>query len=109
SGGTTILGGVVQVTGSLDGGSVVIDGKLEVQNSGDVKAITVFVGDAGDGELTISGGGALDTDAGFIAYQADSTGAVTVTGSGSSWTTSSLFVGNAGEGEISVLDGGTVS
>ena len=74
------------------------------------------VGGAGNGQLTISGGGSLTTDAAHVrAPPIDGigfgagTGSVTVTGAGSKWTSnaaSSLGVGPPGT--LTVSDGGEV-
>ena len=69
------------------------------------------VGDAGDGVLNITGGGAVSNISdGFIGRTADSTGTVTVTGLGSTWTNGSdLYVGKDGMGTLSIENGGAVS
>ena len=72
------------------------------------------VGDADNGQLTISGGGTLTTDTAISGTSYDGiggagTGSVTVTGAGSKWTSnaaSSLAI--AAKGTLSVTDGGEV-
>ena len=72
------------------------------------------VGDADNGQLTISGGGSLTTDTAISGTSYDGiggagTGSVTVTGAGSKWTSnaaSSLAI--AAKGTLSVTDGGEV-
>ncbi len=74
------------------------------------------VGDSGQGTLNITNGGAVSNNYnGYIGYGDDSTGVVTVDGSGSTWTNSnSLYVGGSdyssgGTGELSVGNGGSVA
>ncbi|MEJ1992663.1 MAG: autotransporter domain-containing protein [Maritimibacter sp.] len=70
----------------------------------------LYVGRTTTGDLTISNGGYTGSETGYIGFEVGSTGAVTVTGSGSEWVNSSdLFVGLAGGGTLAVSDGGTVS
>jgi T5SS/PEP-CTERM-associated repeat protein/autotransporter-associated beta strand protein len=72
------------------------------------------VGASGTGTLTISGGGTVTNGAAVfgavIGNYAGSTGSVTVTGSGSTWTDKgNLFVGAAGSGTLLVSNGGSAS
>jgi T5SS/PEP-CTERM-associated repeat protein len=77
----------------------------------------LIVGDAGEGDLYIENGATLsaittdttDWDA-VVGNQEGSVGAVTITGTGSTFTTSAdgLSVGNAGSGSVTVEDGGTL-
>lgn len=70
----------------------------------------VHVGAVASGELQIGNGGSLSNWYGLIGTQSGSTGAVTVTGSGSLWTNSvDLYVGDYGAGELTIADGGAVS
>ena len=71
----------------------------------------LVVGDEGRGEMTIQNGGAVSTAfGGTVGQVAGSTGTVTVTGTGSTWTNgSALYVGDRGTGTMNILDGGAVS
>ncbi len=74
----------------------------------------VMVGDSGNGTLTVSGGGLLDTtQAGSTTLGNNGTGngTVIVTGANSTWngSGSDLYVGIDGVGNLSVLDGGNVT
>lgn len=96
TGGTNIRAGILH----LDGGSL-------AQGSGDMT-----VGDLnGDsGTLTITNGGDLTNDTGYIGLDAGSTGTVSVSGSGSSWTnTTTINVGYEGTGVLAVSGGADVS
>ena len=64
---------------------------------------------SGHGILSIEAGGAIRSPGSVIGVGPDSIGAVTVTGSGSYWTTSSLTVGRYGHGTLTIEAGGTVS
>jgi T5SS/PEP-CTERM-associated repeat protein len=71
---------------------------------------TLFVGNLGTANVTVSGGGALSTPGAFVGDDPGSSGAITVTGNGSSWTaTGGPFVGNGSSGTLSVLAGGDVT
>ncbi len=64
----------------------------------------------GSGSLTVTDGGVVRDSNGYIGGAANSIGAVTVTGSGSSWISSNfLAIGNGGYGTLTVEDGGLVS
>ncbi len=59
--------------------------------------------------MTIAGGGRVVSDGGFLAYYADTTSAVTVTGAGSTWTDSNeIMVGISGRATMTVSAGATV-
>ena len=79
-------------------------------------ANSLTVGVFATGTLTIQNGGTVSNVgfAGDIGQNTGSTGAVTVTGVGSSWTTGSngfsgLTVGDFGTGTLTIQNGGTVS
>ena len=68
------------------------------------------VGDGGTGVLNLINGGMVSNTIGHLAHSADSTGTVTVDGTGSNWSNSGeLNVGRSGVGALSVTNGGTVS
>ncbi|WP_198031778.1 autotransporter domain-containing protein [Bradyrhizobium sp. Ec3.3] len=79
-------------------------------NGGAANALSTYVGAAATGQLTISNGGTLTDSNAALGFQAGSTGIVTVTGSGSTWTnTGDLSIGRLGSGTLQVLSGGSVS
>ncbi|MHC4716409.1 MAG: beta strand repeat-containing protein, partial [Planctomycetota bacterium] len=62
------------------------------------------------GTLSVTGGGRVTCPRGYIAYGDDSAGTVTVSGTGSKWTSSgNLGVAFDGVGSLSVTGGGEVS
>ena len=75
------------------------------------QALGMRVGQSGNGTLTIQNGGTLSSGSdAFIGYNAGVTGAVTVNGAGSSWTSAvGIFVGWAGIGTLTIGNGGAVS
>jgi outer membrane autotransporter protein len=89
----------------------------KIVDGGAVETITtteafdnVIVGNTGTGTLTIEGGGAMSDLTGNIGSEPGSTGTVTVTGTGSSWTNSqTLTIGFDGAGTLTISDGGAVS
>jgi outer membrane autotransporter protein len=61
-------------------------------------------------ELQVSAGAQVRSFSGYVGVGAGSSGAVTVSGSGSQWTnTDDIFVGYLGTGSLTIEDGGTVS
>jgi outer membrane autotransporter protein len=99
----TDIGGESTGTGTLT-----IDGEATTADLGNTT-----VGDAGEGTLNITGGATVATDSQtdvIIGNQAGSTGAVTVSGEGSSWTIDgTLSIGVSGAGTLTIQDGDTVS
>lgn len=70
----------------------------------------LWVGFEGSGTLTIAGGASVSNAAGHVGANQGSTGAVDVTGAGSTWTNSgALIVGDLGTGMLTVREGGAVS
>jgi T5SS/PEP-CTERM-associated repeat protein len=70
----------------------------------------VMVGDTGHGTLVIENGGTVVTenDANtVIGREVGATGAVVVSGSGSSWTVGALVIGEEGDGSLLVENGGS--
>ncbi len=64
----------------------------------------------GNGSLTIEGGVAVNSQAGYIGYGGNSTGVATVAGVGSTWTNNgSLYVGDFGAGTLDIAGGGAVA
>jgi len=97
-------------------GTVTISGAGSQWNVNDEGLTTnnrgLFVGVRGCGTMEIADGGNVTTTTGVIASEAGSSGVVTVTGVGSSWTVSrsSYFdVGKHGTGTLNIINGGTVT
>ncbi|MBN1910690.1 MAG: PEP-CTERM sorting domain-containing protein [Pirellulales bacterium] len=93
-------------------------GEITVSGAGSqllCRIYPMYVGYRGDGKLTIAGGGSVVMesrygDSCFIAAAGTSTGEVTVTGAGSTWTMDSLLVvGDYGSGKLAIADGGAVN
>jgi fibronectin-binding autotransporter adhesin len=82
-------GGALSVTPTAEGGSL-------------------GAGYNGLGNLTISEGVAVTSEAGYLGYNAGSTGTATITGAGSKWTCEQITVGRAGSGSLRVEAGGQV-
>ncbi|HET6427241.1 MAG TPA: hypothetical protein VFJ30_02440, partial [Phycisphaerae bacterium] len=76
--------------------------------------LRVTVGDSRSGSLSVRGGTALTTSEFYqvpsvLGEMANSSGAVTVEGGGSSWSARYIDVGLAGTGELTVQGGGSVT
>jgi T5SS/PEP-CTERM-associated repeat protein/autotransporter-associated beta strand protein len=68
-----------------------------------------MVGNTGTGTLAIGPGGTVTDSNGYIGNNGGSSGTVTVTGPGSTWTNSGdLYVGNLGSGTLTIQDNGLV-
>ena len=84
-------------------------GTAQVQSAAAAAGAT-YVGTTGSGTLAISGGGVLNGAYSYIGKNAGGSGAVTVEGAGSSWSSGShLYVGEYGSGTLSISHGGTLS
>lgn len=71
---------------------------------------TLGVGYLGSGALTIKDGVTVATSAGYLGYNAGSTGTATISGPGSKWTNSgTLYVGNSGTGTMNITNGANAS
>ena len=81
---------------------------MTVQNAGTVQLADY---NAPDGStLAISGAARVSNTIGYIGRESGSTGAVTVSGAGSTWTNSSyLLVGREGDGTLDITNEGAVS
>jgi len=89
-------------------GTVTVDGADSTWTMGS----DLRVGSEGHGTLVISNGGAVSNTQGYISFVMDDggTGAVTVTGLGSTWTnTDYVSVGYEGTGTLTISDRGTVT
>lgn len=68
----------------------------------------IFVGNEGDGELSVTGGGAVSNTRGYIGFSSNAIGVATVTGTDSLWSNSQLYVGYRGNGTLNITDDGSV-
>jgi len=98
------------------GASVSIDTQTPnaaVVNGGATPAMaSLSIGDINSGTLTIQNGGSVTVTSNndvFVGNLAGSSGTVTVTGAGSTWTGGVLFIGNLGTGKLTIQNGGAVS
>ena len=111
SGGTVANNGCnIGFNSGADGSVLVTDPGTQWNNSGDL-----IFGLSGTGTLTIQSGGAVSSAGftnvrGYLGFNNGASGTATVSGAGSSWTTTgSLWVGNAGSGFLNVSNGGSVT
>jgi len=71
----------------------------------------IYVGNDGDGTLNVMDGGMASSlgSFGYLAWDANSTGAANIDGAGSSWTNANgLYVGFGGTGTLTITDGGSM-
>ncbi|MEX2308097.1 MAG: hypothetical protein WD738_10920 [Pirellulales bacterium] len=114
TGAINVSGGNVLVASDtalgLNSGSI---GSVSVSGAGSSWSNPVYglwVGVSGGGTLSITSDGDVTSGPGIVGYSPGATGAVTVSGTGSSWTSSSeLRVGSAGSGTMDIELGGQVS
>ena len=110
---TVSNGGAVSDTKGYVGAVAGSNGTVTVTGTGSrwTNSSNLYVGYYGTGTLTVSNGGAVsNTATGYVGYASGSSGTVSVTGTGSTWTNSSaLVVGRSGTGSLTVSDGGAVS
>ncbi len=71
----------------------------------------LYVGAVGTGTLDVAHGGQLASKIGYIGYSegGSNANAVTVSGTGSTWTATSLGIGLDGAGTLNILGGGVVT
>ena len=100
-----ILGNTAGQSGNIE----VIGGSLTLTPGG-YPTGSILVGNLGTGTVTVSNGGTVSASSTYIAANAaGATGTVTVTGSGSQWSTGFLDIGSSGNGTLNVRNGATVS
>ncbi len=106
-------GGLVQSAESRIGGETGSTGSATVTGAGSqwefANSARIQIGSLGNGTLSILDGARVSGGTAVIADQADSTGAVTVGGTGSIWAQDTVFVGSQGDGTLDILGGGAVS
>ncbi|MEX2168350.1 MAG: hypothetical protein WD851_03495 [Pirellulales bacterium] len=108
-------GGVVSSRiGSLASSGAASIGRATVTGAGSrwTNSAGLYVGQAGDGGLTIADGGQVTSAASSIGVTAGSVGSVTITGAGSQWTSgdvANFLVGEQGGGWLTIDNGGVLS
>lgn len=110
-GGTvTVSNGYARIGYESDSAGVVsVDGAGSAWTNND----TLYIGDRGVGALSITGGGTVtNIDPGgdtYVGYHSGATGAVTVDGSGSTWSSADdLWIGYNGDGTVDISRGAEV-
>ncbi|EHK65617.1 outer membrane autotransporter barrel domain-containing protein, partial [Achromobacter arsenitoxydans SY8] len=85
-------------------------GIVRVEGPGSqLTAVTMHIGNYGDGKLFVSQGGSVANWYTLIGAEYGSTGRATVSGAGSQWTTNGdTMVGGSGFGELLISDRGQV-
>lgn len=110
---TVSAGGKVSSSTAEVGAISGAEGSVLVEGRGSLWEVTggpLSVGYNGTGSLTVSDGGAVTSINATIGSNATGNGTVTVTGAGSTWTsTGNIYVGNGGQGTLSIENGGVVT
>ncbi|MFA5148811.1 MAG: autotransporter-associated beta strand repeat-containing protein, partial [Candidatus Omnitrophota bacterium] len=105
-------GGMVNDADGIIAADSTATGVVNVTGSGSAwnNSRELYVGYSGTGEMTISDGGTVSAwMGGYIGYNRESTGTVTVDGAGSTLTSvGALGIGLRGRGELTILNGGAV-
>ncbi len=117
SGSLAVAGGSLDLTGRLGSTGAAIDGagggEATMRVVGSAADWTnyggVNVGELGSGMLEISGGGKVSNSEAFVGVHSASSGEVTVSGRGSTWSAGELTVGQSGKGTLTIEDGGVVN
>ncbi|MCP3465935.1 autotransporter domain-containing protein [Bradyrhizobium sp. CCGUVB23] len=93
------------VAGVLAGsaGFVTVDGGFLNANQ------LALIGGFGTGTLTIQNGGSVLNNLGIVGDSAGASGAVVVTGSGSTWNNGDVTIGNFGAGALTIQNGAAVN
>jgi len=106
--GATIAGTLIGSGTAL--GAAIVEGSPATVTGSLQSAGGLLIGNTGTGSLTISEGGMVMSATGAIGSNTSSSGSVSVTGRGSTWTDSGLIsVGRFGAGTLAIADGGTVN
>jgi outer membrane autotransporter protein len=107
--GTNWVGGAIPTPATSATLDTVVPNPTVVNGPG-AQALDLTVGASFTGALTIGAGGTVSNTDGSLGFSAGSTGTVTVTGAGATWTNSgNLFVGRNATGTLNIAGGGTVS
>uniref|UniRef100_UPI0031F42014 autotransporter outer membrane beta-barrel domain-containing protein n=1 Tax=Legionella gresilensis TaxID=91823 RepID=UPI0031F42014 len=111
SNGGLVTADVVNIGGANSSPGFTGSGIVVVTDAGSkLSANQIYIGNSGNGALTIINGAVVQDNRAFIAEEVGSAGTVTVSGANSQWNnTSYIRVGNRGNGNLSILDGGSVT
>ena len=106
----TSAGGIVGWNASSTGSTVTVTGS---GSKWDSSTGIIFIGNLGQGSLTVSNGGVVTSTDGYVGTEAvagNLQSTATITGANSAWNNSGdLFIGHNGNGKISILNGGVVT
>ena len=90
--------------------SFITSGNFSPTNpAGWTSSTTAKIGDTSTGSVTINADSDLNSGYAYLGNSATGNGIVTVTGTGSTWTNSTLFCGNSGTGALNINSAATVS
>jgi len=72
-------------------------------------ANNISIGVNGDGTVTITDGGTVESWDVFVGLNAGGTGSINVAGAGSNWAMRDLLLGEHGTGTLAIVDGGEIA
>jgi T5SS/PEP-CTERM-associated repeat protein len=70
---------------------------------------TLYIGQTAFGQMAIDAGSGVVSGTSYLGYEDAAYGTVTVSGTGSTWTTRRLIIGERGGGELTIADGAAVN
>lgn len=70
--------------------------------------ITAYIGKTSMGSVSVDAGSEIVSGDTHLGDTANSTGTVTIDGSGSKWTSGPIYIGQQGTGQLDITDGGTM-
>ena len=81
--------------------SAAVPAHADITTTGDVEpdpatstsTTTLYVGNTADGTMTVNGGSAVNSQNGYLGYSVGTTGIATITGTGSTWRSTSVNIG----------------
>jgi len=110
-----VIGGDLSGVATSANGTVVLDASSLSVTGTPATSGTIFVGASGTGSFTVQNGATVSTVDSYVGHLLGTTGTVTVTGAGTTWTNSDgggngqNIVGNEGNGTFNVLNGAMVT
>jgi T5SS/PEP-CTERM-associated repeat protein len=91
------------------GAAITTSGNVNPHPATTTTSDTLYIGETAFGTMAIDGGSDVVSGTSYLGDEDAATGIVTVSGSGSTWTTRNLLIGNRGGGELTIADGAAIN